>query len=94
MAYALKLGGAAALFLIAAVVAVLLFNGVWFKVGFGAAFAILCGSPAVHRLARGQEGEGGARRPGRPSERLAEASAPEPRLSLHANRLKGIPTSE
>ncbi len=43
MAYALKLGGAAALFLIAAVVAVLLFNGVWFKVGFGAAFAILCG---------------------------------------------------
>ena len=43
MAYALKLGGAAALFLIAAVVAVLLFNGVWFKVGFGTAFAILCG---------------------------------------------------
>ena len=43
MAYALKLGGAAALFLIAAVIAVLLFNGVWFKVGFGAAFTILCG---------------------------------------------------
>jgi membrane protein implicated in regulation of membrane protease activity len=43
MAYALKLGGAAALFLIAAVVAVMLFNGVWFQVGFGAAFAILAG---------------------------------------------------
>ena len=42
MGYALKLGGAAALFLIAAILAVLLFNGVWFKVGFGAAFAILC----------------------------------------------------
>ena len=42
MGYALKLGGAAALFLIAAVLAALLFNGVWFKVGFGAAFAILC----------------------------------------------------
>ena len=43
MAYGLKLGGAAALFLIGAIVAVLLFNGVWFKVGFGAAFAILSG---------------------------------------------------
>ena len=42
MGYALKLGGAAALFLIAAILAALLFNGVWFKVGFGAAFAILC----------------------------------------------------
>ena len=42
MAYGLKLGGAAAVFLIGAVIAVLLFNDVWFKVGFGAAFALLC----------------------------------------------------
>ena len=43
MGYALKLGGAAAVFLIGAVLAALLFTDVWFKVGFGAAFAILCG---------------------------------------------------
>lgn len=41
--YGLKLGAAAAGFLIVAVLAVLLFNGVWFQVGFGAAFAILAG---------------------------------------------------
>jgi hypothetical protein len=43
VSYGLKLGAAAMGFLIVAVIAVLLFNGVWFKVGFGAAFAILCG---------------------------------------------------
>jgi membrane protein implicated in regulation of membrane protease activity len=41
--YGLKLGAAAMVFLIVAVIAALLFNGIWFQVGFGAAFAILAG---------------------------------------------------
>jgi len=43
VSYGLKLGAAAMVFLIVAVIAVLLFNGIWFQVGFGAAFAILSG---------------------------------------------------
>jgi Flp pilus assembly protein TadB len=42
VSYGLKLGAAAMGFLIVAVLAAVLFNGIWFKVGFGAAFAILC----------------------------------------------------
>ena len=41
--YALKLGAVAFGLLLAGVLAVLLFNGVWFQIGFGAAFALLAG---------------------------------------------------
>ena len=41
--YALKLGAVAFGLLLAGVVAVLLFNGIWFQIGFGAAFALLAG---------------------------------------------------
>ncbi|MDQ3121485.1 MAG: hypothetical protein M3Q59_02980 [Actinomycetota bacterium] len=41
--YALKLGAVAFGLLIAGIVAVLLFNGIWFQIGFGAAFALLAG---------------------------------------------------
>jgi hypothetical protein len=40
MAYALKLGGAMIAFLLVGVLAVLIFDAIWFRVGFGAAAAI------------------------------------------------------
>jgi len=41
--YGFKLGAVACGLLLAGVLAVLLFNGVWFQIGFGAAFALLAG---------------------------------------------------
>ena len=41
--YALKLGAVAFGLLLAGILAVLLFNGLWFQIGFGAAFALLAG---------------------------------------------------
>ena len=41
--YALKLGAVAFGLLLAGVVVVLLFDRVWFQIGFGAAFALLAG---------------------------------------------------
>ena len=42
MSYGLKLGAAAAAFLIVGVVIVLIFDHIWFQIGFGAAFGLLC----------------------------------------------------
>ena len=41
--YGLKLGAVAFGLLLAGILAVLLFNGIWFQIGFGAAFALLAG---------------------------------------------------
>jgi membrane protein implicated in regulation of membrane protease activity len=41
MSYPLKLGGAAMALFLVGVIAVLLFSGLWFRIGFGAAFGIL-----------------------------------------------------
>ncbi len=41
--YAVKLGAVAFGLLIVGIVVVLLFNGIWFQIGFGAAFALLAG---------------------------------------------------
>ena len=43
MRYALKLGGAAIAILVLGVVAILIFDAIWFRLGFGAAFIILAG---------------------------------------------------
>ena len=43
MSYALKLGGAAIAILVIGVVAILIFDAIWFRLGFGAAFLILAG---------------------------------------------------
>jgi Flp pilus assembly protein TadB len=43
MSYALKLGAAAIAILLAGVVAILIFDRIWFQVGFGAAIVVLCG---------------------------------------------------
>lgn len=43
MRYALKLGGAAIAILVLGVIAILIFDAIWFRVGFGAAFLILAG---------------------------------------------------
>ena len=42
MSYALKLGGAAIAILFLGLIAVLIFDRVWFQVGFGAAVILLC----------------------------------------------------
>jgi hypothetical protein len=44
VSYALKLAAAAIAFLIAGVVAIVIFSGIWSRVGFGAAIVIVCGS--------------------------------------------------
>jgi Flp pilus assembly protein TadB len=41
MSYPLKLGAAAMALFIVGIVAVLLFNALWFRIGFGAAIVIL-----------------------------------------------------
>jgi Flp pilus assembly protein TadB len=41
MSYALKLGAAAMALLLVGVIAVLIFNALWFRIGFGAAVVIL-----------------------------------------------------
>jgi hypothetical protein len=41
--YALKLGGAAIVILFLGLFTVLIFDRIWFKVGFGAAFAVVAG---------------------------------------------------
>ncbi len=41
--YGLKLGAVAFGLLLAGILVVLLFNGIWFQIGFGAAFALLAG---------------------------------------------------
>jgi Flp pilus assembly protein TadB len=41
MSYPVKLGAAAMALLVVGIIAVLLFSGLWFRIGFGAAFAIL-----------------------------------------------------
>ncbi len=43
MADGLKLGAVAIGLLVAGIVAFLLFNGIWFRIGFGAAFAFVAG---------------------------------------------------
>jgi hypothetical protein len=41
--YAVKLGAAAMAFLIVGVIAVLIFNALWFRIGFGTAVVLLSG---------------------------------------------------
>lgn len=43
MSYVFKLGGAAIAFLLIGVVLVLIFDAIWFRVGFGAAAVIVAG---------------------------------------------------
>ena len=43
MSYVFKLGGAAIAFLLIGVILVLIFDAVWFRVGFGAAAALVAG---------------------------------------------------
>jgi Flp pilus assembly protein TadB len=43
VSYAFKLGGAAIAFLLIGVILVLLFDAIWFRVGFGAAAVIVAG---------------------------------------------------
>jgi Flp pilus assembly protein TadB len=43
VSYAFKLGGAAIAFLLIGVVLILIFDAVWFRVGFGAAAVIVAG---------------------------------------------------
>lgn len=43
MSYALKLAAAAIAFLIIGVVAILIFEALWFRIGLGAALVVLCG---------------------------------------------------
>jgi hypothetical protein len=43
VSYALKLAGAAIAFLIVGVVAILIFEALWFRIGLGAALIVLCG---------------------------------------------------
>jgi hypothetical protein len=44
MSYGLKLAGAAIAILIAGLVVIVIFNRVWFRVGFGAALVVVCGA--------------------------------------------------
>ena len=44
VSYALKLGGAAIAILVLGFIAILIFDRLWFRVGFGAALAVLCGA--------------------------------------------------
>jgi Flp pilus assembly protein TadB len=43
VSYAIKLAAAAILFLIGGVVAILIFEAIWLRIGLGAALVILCG---------------------------------------------------
>jgi Flp pilus assembly protein TadB len=43
MGYAFKLGGAAIAFLLIGVILILIFDAIWFRVGFGAAAALVAG---------------------------------------------------
>jgi hypothetical protein len=43
MSYGLKLAGAAALLLLAGGIAILLFNALWFRIGFGTAILVVVG---------------------------------------------------
>jgi Flp pilus assembly protein TadB len=43
VSYAFKLGGAAIAFLLIGVILVLIFDAIWFRVGFGAAAVIVAG---------------------------------------------------
>jgi hypothetical protein len=43
MSYPVKLGLAAVAFLFLGVLAILIFNSIWMRVGFGAALLVLCG---------------------------------------------------
>jgi hypothetical protein len=43
VSYALKLAAAAIAFLIIGVVAILIFEALWFRIGLGAALVVLCG---------------------------------------------------
>ena len=43
MSYALKLAGAAIAFLVIGMIGILIFDAIWFRVGFGAALVIVCG---------------------------------------------------
>lgn len=43
MSYALKLAAAAIAFLIIGVVAILIFEALWFRIGLGAALVVVCG---------------------------------------------------
>jgi len=43
MGYVLKLGGAAIAFLLLGVLAILIFDGIWMRTGFGAAIVIVFG---------------------------------------------------
>jgi Flp pilus assembly protein TadB len=44
MSYALKLGGTAIAFLLLGVLLILIFDAIWFRVGFGAAAVIVAGA--------------------------------------------------
>ena len=44
MNYALKLGAAAIAILFAGLIVILIFDKIWFQVGFGAAIVLLCGA--------------------------------------------------
>ncbi len=43
MSYAFKLAGAAIAFLLLGVLGILLFEGIWMRVGLGAAIVVVCG---------------------------------------------------
>ena len=43
MSYALKLAGAAIVFLVAGVLGILIFDRIWYQVGLGAAIVVVCG---------------------------------------------------
>jgi len=43
MSYALKLAGAAILFLLIGILGIVLFTGIWTRVGFGAALVVVFG---------------------------------------------------
>ena len=43
MGYALKLGGAAIAFLLLGVLGIIIFEGIWMRVGLGAAIVVVCG---------------------------------------------------
>jgi len=47
MGYGLKLGGAAILFLLIGILGIVLFTGIWTRVGFGAALVVVFGGLLV-----------------------------------------------
>jgi bacteriorhodopsin len=44
MSYALRLAAVAIAILVAGVLAILIFDAIWFRIGFGGALVIVCGS--------------------------------------------------